>query len=103
MTKRQDPANLGKPDSETGLRAKGWNRKKIKELETVFEKLSYYQISKLLHTLEIHFFVTIDTIQKSEILWTIADDWTYEQLKEEINNLSQKIVIPPEQKTLNVR
>lgn len=84
---KQSPENLGKPDIETGLRAKGWSRKKISELEPLFEKLSEDEIEKLLSIFEIHFFGGIKDISKTEILWTIADDWTYEQIKRELEKL----------------
>lgn len=87
MSKEQNPNNLGEPNSETGLRAKGWNIKKIREIEKTFEELSYEQISQLLNIFGISFGEKIENMEKDSILWTIADDWTFEQIKEELDKI----------------
>jgi len=72
MVRRQNPENLCSPNKETGLRAKGWNRKKIRNLERKFEKLSYHEVKEILKELEIIFAKGIKDI------------------KEEIDNLGRK-------------
>ena len=87
MRKHQDPNNRGEADPETGLRAKGWTRRKIRELEKTFGTLTYDQIGVLLDTFGIGFAGNIESIDKDSILWTIAHDWTYEQIKEELDRI----------------
>lgn len=86
--KKVNKSILGKPHSETGLRAEGWSRKKIDEMIVIFEKLDYETIGKVLDSTGIHFFVDYKTIPKQEIAWTIADDFTYEKIKDIIEGVS---------------
>lgn len=88
MIKKQNSKNLGKPNLETGLRAKGWTEKKLRELEQHFGRLSYEQIGSLLSVFNISFSVPLENIPKQHILVTIADDWTFDQIKEEIERIN---------------
>lgn len=88
MKNKINTSKLGKPHPETGLRAEGWSREKIKEMVSIFEKLDYELIGKILDSTGIHFCVDYRTISKKEIVYTIADDWSPENLKEIIKEVS---------------
>ena len=103
MPRTSDPDKFGEPDPQTGLSAKGWSRKKIRELEPLFEQLSYEQIARLLDIFSILFTEdSIETMSKDAILWTIADDWTYEELKEEIEKMLAQKPEPIESESKNI-
>ena len=71
-------------ENNLGLKAKGWTRDKIKKLELKFESLDYHQIEIILNELSIRFSDNIKDINKKDILWTIADDFSYEKIKDKI-------------------
>lgn len=76
------------PSGDLGFRTAGWSRKKIDEIGDTFEKLDYNVIGKILAVAGISFAEDYKAIPKRDIAWTIADDFTYERIKDIIEGVS---------------
>ncbi len=77
------------PDEKIdNLYAEGWTQGKIDHMIDLFEKLSYDEIDVLLNTFGIRFLDDVNTIEKQMIVWTIADDKTYEEMLTEVEKIN---------------